>query len=521
MFKFSKLIALCALFLLSFISNKISAQTWIVDMCSNGPPSATTSSSYGPMYSTSTANATSRTAVIYPANELGTIAGAYISNIYFNKATALAILGTPNFKIYLKEVSATDFGSASLTWATEIQNATLVYDGNPVSNVGTTTGWKGFPLTSNFFYSGTQNLAVYMEYSNTTASNSILWSYDYTSPCVNTSNNNTTKYITNTTGTLGASLSSTNYRRPYIGFDYAFPNCTGTPATPVAASSVANPCPSSPFTLSATGITIASGITYDWQYYNTVSSSWVSTGGVTAAYTVSAGITVATQYRLVTKCTLTNLQSISNVVTVGISTGLPAGTYTINNGSPTAGSNYHSFADAIAAMHCGINGSVIFNVTAGTPYVESINIPNISGTNATHTIRINGNGALVQFTNTSTIPQLLTLSGAKYVTIDSLNFKALATDYGWAALITNGATYDSITRCKFDLTTVTSISSIATNGITFSGSNTSATTAGVNGTHCYIANNYLQSPVATGGMYYGITIASGGNDSNTMALLNL
>jgi hypothetical protein len=35
-----------------------------------------------------------------------------------------------------------------------------------------------------------------------------------------TTNNNTAKYINNTTGGLGASLSNTNYRRPFISFSH-------------------------------------------------------------------------------------------------------------------------------------------------------------------------------------------------------------------------------------------------------------------------------------------------------------
>ncbi|WP_190277339.1 Ig-like domain-containing protein [Taibaiella lutea] len=469
------------------------------------------------MYSTSTANATSRIAVIYPASQLSTIAGSAISNIYFNKTTASAMSGTPSFKIYLKEVSATDWGSSAITWATEIAGATLVFDGNPASIVGSTTGWKNFPLTANFPYSGSQNLAVFMEYQNTTASSSISWSYDYTGPCVNTSNNNTTKYINNTSGTLGASLSSTNYRRPYIGFDYAFANCAGIPATPVIAGPVSSPCPATAFTLTSTGSSIGTGITYDWQYYNTVTSTWTSTGGTAASYIVASGITAPTQYRLVSNCSFSGQQSISNTVSIGVSSGLAGGTYTINNTAPTAGTNYHSFTEAIAAMHCGILGSVVFNVTPGTPYNEIVSVDNIPGTSPANTIRINGNGALVQYANTANDRQLLTISGTKYLKIDSLNFKALATDYGWAALITNGASYDSITRCKFDLSAVTSISSGNTNGITFSGSNTAATTAGVNGTHCFIDRNYLLSATGTGGMYYAISVASGGNDSNTIS----
>src|SRR5687768_1957888 len=83
----------------------LQAQTWILPFCSGGPPALTTSNVYGPMYSTGTTNATNRIAIIYPASQLGTIAGSTINNIYFHKATAAALGGSPNFKIYLKQVT--------------------------------------------------------------------------------------------------------------------------------------------------------------------------------------------------------------------------------------------------------------------------------------------------------------------------------------------------------------------------------------------------------------------------------
>jgi parallel beta-helix repeat protein len=193
-----------------------------------------------------------------------------------------------------------------------------------------------------------------------------------------------------------------------------------------------------------------------------------------------------------------------------------SGTYTINAALPTTGTNFQNFTDFADALDTrGVCGPVIANVASGSgPYNEYFSLNNIAGTSPVNTIRVNGNGTTIQYDNTATDRQLLVLNGSKYVTIDSLKFKSLGTTYGWGALITNGATRDSITRCTFDLSSVTSISSTNVNGITLSGSNTSAVTAGVNGTHCYIANNLIMGATGTGGMYYSIAIASGGNDSN-------
>ena len=200
-----------------FAFSQMHAQLWTINSCYNGG-----SNLYGPMNSTTTANANSRFAAIYPAADLTTIIGQNLNAMYFERFTASGTMaGTPNFKIYLKEVSATDWGSGSIDWATETTGATLVYDSNPATIVGSSAGWKSFPFLTNFLYSGTQNLAVFTEYYNSTASVSISWKYESLSPCIDTGNSNTSKYNNNTTGTLASSLTTSNYRRPLIGFDFA------------------------------------------------------------------------------------------------------------------------------------------------------------------------------------------------------------------------------------------------------------------------------------------------------------
>lgn len=186
--------------------------------CLGGVNSAT----YGVMNTnTSSVSASNRTASIYRISELSGIVNKTITSVYFKRyGGTSALTGTLNFKIYLKEVSQNDFGSGALDWATAITGATLVYDGDPTVTVGNTTGWKQFISTTPFSYSGTQNLAVFVEFSNTGGvNNGSGWEYNYTAPCIDTSNNNTTKYV-NSVGSLGASLSSSNYRRVLIGFDY-------------------------------------------------------------------------------------------------------------------------------------------------------------------------------------------------------------------------------------------------------------------------------------------------------------
>lgn len=194
-----------------------------------------------------------------------------------------------------------------------------------------------------------------------------------------------------------------------------------------------------------------------------------------------------------------------------------AGVYTVNAALPTAGTNYNNFTDLISDLQTlGVCAPVTVNVATNSgPYNELFYINEIEGASAINTVRINGNGNTLQYSNTTTDRQLVRLIGTKYLTLDNLIFKSLNSSYGWGAVITNGAAYDSITNCKFDLSTTTGTSSTYCNGITLSGSITSPTTTNTNpgiAKHCYFGNNEILGP-PSGGSYYTLTIMQGA-DSN-------
>jgi hypothetical protein len=232
-----KKITLKMLLLLAFSTFNLNAQIWSIPSCSQSLGTTV----YGPMFSTASGNATNRTAIIYPASQLSGISGQTLNKMFFKRNTAAGTMaGTPNFKIYLKEVTISDFGAADLNWASEIAAATLVYDSNPVAAVGSTAGWKGFDLTTPFLFSGTQNLAVYFEYNNPSSSTTITWDYEYSEPCITRANTNTSKYLNVITGVLPVNLNTSNYRRTMIGFNYVVscPQPTNLTATGITATSV-------------------------------------------------------------------------------------------------------------------------------------------------------------------------------------------------------------------------------------------------------------------------------------------
>ncbi|HTN46614.1 MAG TPA: GEVED domain-containing protein, partial [Flavipsychrobacter sp.] len=95
-------------------------------------------------------------------------------------------------------------------------------------------------------------------------------------------------------------------------------NCSGAPAAATAAATSTLICPNTSFTLTASNVMIGSGIYYQWEEQPVGSSAWnVIAGATNTSHIVSAGITVATNYRMVTNCSFGS-SAPSNIISVAV-----------------------------------------------------------------------------------------------------------------------------------------------------------------------------------------------------------
>lgn len=282
-----------------------------------------------------------------------------------------------------------------------------------------------------------------------------------------------------------------------------FDNCAGTPSAGTVTSSLSNVCLTTPFTLTATGATDANGLVYQWQYSTDNGTTWLDISGANGfTYTTTQGVT--TIYRFKVTCSFGGAFATSGTVQV-TSPPLPDGTYTINSLLPTdfatGGTNFQSFSDAYAAMLCGINGPVVFNVSNG-PYNEQLIMGAIPGTSATNTITFNGNGARLGFASSNSNERaVIKLRGTKHVIFDSLVIDAGAGTYGYGVQLISDADSNAVRKC----TITTSVSSTTQNyaGIVING-----TEAGPVGTGVVLCDyNVFSGNTITGG-YYGITLVA-------------
>ncbi|MBK1895725.1 T9SS type A sorting domain-containing protein [Chryseobacterium paridis] len=395
-----KLFLLFVLFVSLMAYQSYSGQAYPVATCSVGVSSNT----YGPMNSNSTADSKNRTAFILRASQLDAISNGTITSTYFRRLSSSGTLNnTANFKIYLKNTTMSDFGSGSPDWATEIGTATLVYDSNPDTAVGSTAGFKQFLHTANFVYTAGSNLAVYLEYTQTTAQASTIgWDYEYGTTCINTGNSNTTKYL-NTTGAFGATLTSSNYRRPVIGFDANVP----PPTTVPACTTISAP------TNAATGVSVTPTIT--WAATSITSSYLVSVGTTPGGTDVMNAVDVGnvTTYSIPTSTPLNySTQYYVTVVpknVVGPATGCTGVSFTTRNivcptvSAPTAGATGQSLTPTITWA----------SVATATGYKLSV------GTTAGGTDILNNQDLGNVTTYTFATP--LTTSTTYYYTVNSYN----------------------------------------------------------------------------------------------------
>lgn len=196
---------------------------------------------------------------------------------------------------------------------------------------------------------------------------------------------------------------------------------------------------------------------------------------------------------------------------------VPGGNYTINQNAPASTTNFVSFTSfANTISYGGIGGAIVADVVTGSgPYTEQVVFANVLGTSATNTITINGNNQMVQFNSGASIISTINLIGTDYMTFNNLRVRSLNASYGGGFTLTSGSDYNKILNCFIDISSVTGSS--ASVGIGISGSLSSPTTTGINGSFNTIENNTITGG-ATGGPYYGVvvmptTVSAGANNT--------
>jgi len=272
--------------------------------------------------------------------------------------------------------------------------------------------------------------------------------------------------------------------------------CTDPPVPGTTTTNKSITCSGETFNLGLTGFSSGTGQTFQWQI-STDNITWTNiTGATSPNYTTSQ--TTSNYYRCSLTCGTTTNYSVSVQVTT-TAVALPGGTYTINGGLATGGSNFNSFTDFRQAIVCGgISGPVVVNViNKGSDYAEQLNLGSIGGTSAINTITINGNNQTITSAGGAQYGTVL-LNGASFITIKKLKIAGTATANNFGLHITGGASNIVIDSCEISINPAST--SILTVPLAISGSLTSATLAGISGTNITVKNSVIS------GGYYCVTM---------------
>lgn len=280
-----------------------------------------------------------------------------------------------------------------------------------------------------------------------------------------------------------------------IVFSPAIP-CSGTPYAGDATSSLSSVCANQNFSLSLTNDSIRQNLMYQWLSSTTGANGTYSPMLNDTSRNITKSQTATTWYRCVVTCG-TFASDTSSAVMVTTPVGALNGSYTINPSLPMSGTNYHNLADIVTALNCnGVTGPVTITLAPGLPNIQApLNFLNITGTSATNTITIVGNGNTVV---SSGISPIVSFNSTRYVIWDSLNVLGAGAFGGFGIYMTGISEYLTIKNSTINVG-ITSTAS-ANCAIVASGSNTTPTTVGNNARYITIQNNEII------GGYYGIVM---------------
>lgn len=466
----------------------------------------------------------SRMQYLYRASEL-TAAGMGPGRILAIKYN-VTNLNTFSGNIPQMQIKITQSPVATLGTATWENVPTTVF--GPINYVPT-LGINTFTFPATFIWNGSDHIIIeicngdpgnagFLDY---TQNVTVPWTTGLAFNGSHTYRDDNLGNLCNTTTTTNNGTQTT---RPNITFNW-MPNvnCSGTPVTGTATANPTVACLGQTIALTATGGSLANGLSYQWMDSIVGATNFKnSTGGNVQNYNTTQLVT--TWYKLKVKCSFSGDSAISNTVMV-TSPPVPGGNYTINKTQPTnwpGGTNFNNFNDAYNAIKCGISSAITFNVVAGTgPYSEQLiitgKIPNASPTN---TITFKGNNNFIQFSPSNANERaVIKLKGAKYFIFDSLQVDASVGTYGIGFHLLNDADSNIIRKCTIYSST-TNITAGSTAGIAITGADNSAEAVGA--ALCDV--NKISGNKIIGG-YYGITLtatfAGGANGNNIIENNNI
>lgn len=250
-----------------------------------------------------------RCQLIYTAADLtaaGLTPGSIITKLSFNVSTKSSTQAYSGFTVKIAQTALTAFPSA--TW--QAPTFTQIYTGNYTVAA---TGWQNYPYATGFTWDGSSSLMVQCCFDNT--------SYTQNDPvyCTTTTGNTVCYgYADSDAGCTTMTPDAITTTRPNLRIEFTpGPNCSSAPAAMTAVATPSSICAGQSITLSFTGGTSASGITYQWQSASAVGGPYTNISGATSTTYVTSP-SANTWYQIISTCVPTGQSTTSSVVAVTV-----------------------------------------------------------------------------------------------------------------------------------------------------------------------------------------------------------
>ena len=353
------LVFLCTLFITFVCSNVVLAG--VVVTIPSTPGTDTTN-----LTPTNRRTAYSAARMLFTASEIGTT--GTITNLAFDKNSGSTSTSVNYISVYMKETTAT---TVSTTVPTGFPTGYIrVYNSSYIDNT-MTSGWTTINLSTAVgeimtFSGGSNNLEIILVKTNSetaTSSYPIYNSHATTGPV--------SAYYFSNTAALGTSFTSTTTKRPNVQLTIES-TCAGKPAKGSISGPSTAVCNAASFTLTGTGLTIGTGMKYQWQSRSTGIGAYVNTSTSDTFTTLTTSTTFNKDYRVYSVCTLSGQSDTSSAITINIvnpstvtalsdTTFCNGGSVTLNTTTAT-GVTYTWFNGAVST---GSTGSAYVATTSG------------------------------------------------------------------------------------------------------------------------------------------------------------
>lgn len=286
-------------------------------------------------------------------------------------------------------------------------------------------------------------------------------------------------------------------------YEFTPPPCATPPVAGHVKMSKDTVCANTLVMMQLTGNTTGTSQLFQWQTATSAAGPFTNLGAALPAADTAIRATAQAWYRVMVMCG--GVSSYSDTVRLTVRTSLAGGTYVINkNGA----ADFSSFNDAKAALGCGVDDAVVFNVTPGSgPYEEQLVLEPVPGASGKATITFSGNGNTLHFSSGNSEERaVIKLNDADHFIFDSLTIDADGPgSNGYGVQLLNNADSNTVRRCRINIP-------FRGSDDHFGGIVINASAESISGYGAALCDDNLFDHNNISGGYYGVSIV--GNDNS-------